>query len=315
MVQNRTPAGPDPLTVSDDEIQLPAGDIVLGQDVYAHDASGMDGRSDGDALISTDPVEADIGPGELLYIVADSDRDIYQFYPESPYSLSSPSEEGDLDISSEDNYPEGMAFNGDGSKVYLVGDRNNNIYEYDCSTPYNVTTASLSFTFDVSDEDTAPKGMAWNNDGSKLYMTGRNDEVYEYDCSTPYDTSTASLSASLDVSNDVSVPNGMEWNNDGSKLYVVGRSNSDVYEYDLTTPFDVTTASYAAELNVFSQEADPKGMAWNADGSKLYIVGDDSDNVVQYGLTTPFDVTTASLNTEVDLNPPISDMVGVTWSG
>ena len=38
-------------------------------------------------------------------------------------------------------------------------------------------------------------------------------------------------------------PNGLTFKNDGSKVYVVGLSGN-VFEYNLTTPWDISTAFY-----------------------------------------------------------------------
>ena len=47
---------------------------------------------------------------------------------------------------------------------------------------FDIATAVFSKSKDVSDQDIGPQGVAWNNDGSKMYMTGfENDNIYEYD--------------------------------------------------------------------------------------------------------------------------------------
>jgi len=74
-----------------------------------------------------------------------------------------------------------MAFNDDGSKVYIVGTVNDNIYEYSLSTPYDISTGSYIDFLDISSQDSNPNGMAFNDDGSKVYMIGDNGNIYEYD--------------------------------------------------------------------------------------------------------------------------------------
>jgi len=97
------------------------------------------------------------------------------------FDISSASFSTSFDISGQDGSPQGMAWNDDGSKMYMVGNVNDSIYEYDVSTPFNISSASFSTSFDVSGQDGTLNGMAWNNDGSKMYMVGDgNNSIYEY---------------------------------------------------------------------------------------------------------------------------------------
>ena len=51
-------------------------------------------------------------------------------------------------------------------------------------------------------------------------------------------------------------------------------SGNDVNEYNLTTAFDVSTASYVQlSFAVGSQEIYPHGMSFNNNGTKMYITG------------------------------------------
>ena len=92
--------------------------------------------------------------------------------------------------------------------------------------------ADATFSQSISTQDTNPRGIAWNNDGSKLYEIGLvSDKIYEYNLSTAYDISTASYSQS--ISTQDAAPTGMTWNNDGSKLYEVDYNSDKIYEYDV----------------------------------------------------------------------------------
>ena len=57
----------------------------------------------------------------------------------------------------------------------------------------------------------------------------------------------------------------------GAKMFVVGGIlEMDIHEYTLSTPFDVSTASYAgvnARFYVGGQEGIPQGMAFSNDGA------------------------------------------------
>ena len=78
---------------------------------------------------------------------------------------------------------------------------------------------------------------------------------------------------------------GVTFNNDGSKMFVVGTTNNSVVEYGLTHNFDVSTASFKQTFSVDAQESNPTGLAFNNNGSKMFVVGTDGDDINEYTLT------------------------------
>ena len=103
----------------------------------------------------------------------------------------------------------------------------------------------------------------------------------------------------LDANNVFSVasqetgPTGIAFNGDGTKMFIVGNTGDNVIEYALSTGFDVSTASYTyINFSVASQESFPSGIAFNGDGTKMFIVGNQGDDVNEYSLSTGFDLST-----------------------
>jgi len=94
----------------------------------------------------------------------------------------------------------------------------------------------------------------------------------------------ASFFQSYDVSPQDGRPTGLAFKPDGSQLYVVGRNNAKVYQYGLSTAFDISTASFVQSFDVSPQDGLPRGLAFKPDGSQLYIVGRGNDNVYQYAV-------------------------------
>ena len=78
-------------------------------------------------------------------------------------------------------------------------------------------------------------------------------------------------------------------------MFVAGNTGDDINEYHLSTAWDVSTASYDSALDVSSQINEAFGMAWNLDGTKLFVAdAGNGDDINEYTLTTGFDVSTAS---------------------
>ena len=203
-----------------------------------------------------------------------------------------------INVSSLETTPRGVAFNSDGTKLYMIGSATDNIYQYSLSTAFDLDTAVYdSVNFSVASQATNPYGLAFNNDGTKLYVLGlSNGRVYQYSLSTAFDLSTASYdSVSFSISSQDSSTGGISFNSSGTKLYTIGAVTDSVYQYSLSTAFDLSTASYdSVSFSVASQDTAPAGIAFNTDGTKLYMLGNTNDSVYQYSLSTAFDLSTAS---------------------
>jgi len=201
-------------------------------------------------------------------------------------------------VVSQDGGPSGVAFNTDGTSMFISGTENDKVFQYTLSTGFDVSTASYaSKSFSVASQDNAPVDLAFNTDGTSMFIVGAvNDKVFQYTLSTGFDVSTASYaSKSFSVSSQENTPSGLAFNTDGTSMFIVGFSSDTVYQYTLSTGFDVSTASYASKsFSVSSQETVPSAIAFNTDGTSMFIVGEINDTVYQYTLSTGFDVSTAS---------------------
>jgi len=212
-----------------------------------------------------------------------------------PYDISGASFVQNFSVAAQDTAPTGIAFNTDGTKMFVVGFTNDSVYEYALSTGFNVSTASYSQNFSVSAQDTDPEGIAFNTDGTKMYIVGRTgQDINEYTLSTGFDISTATYSQNFSVSAQDTAPTDIAFNADGTKMFVVGRTSDNVNEYTLTTGFDVSTATYSQNFSVASEQTFPEAMAFNTDGTKMFITGQSPATVFVYTLSTGFDVSTAA---------------------
>ena len=93
---------------------------------------------------------------------------------------------------------------------------------------------------------------------------------------------------SFSVAGQETAPTGVAFSSDGAKMFVVGQAGDDVNQYTLTTPFDVSTASFVDSFPVFDQETAPRGVAFSSDGTKMFVVGLDGDAVNEYTLAGAF---------------------------
>ena len=193
--------------------------------------------------------------------------------------------------------PFGLTFKPDGTKAYITTS-SFALYSYALSTAWDITTASNDATLLTSGESLYCYDVAFKPDGTKMYIIdGLNiDSVYQYSLSTAWDITTASYdSVSLDVSSKDTLPYSLAFNSAGTKLYVTGLNTSKVYEYSLSTAWDLSTASYTGNsLSVSAEDTNIVSVRLNSDDTKLYTIGAISDTVYEYTMSTAGDISTAT---------------------
>ena len=113
-------------------------------------------------------------------------------------------------------------------------------------------------SYDVTSEETEPNGLTFNNDGTKMFVTGHTqDEINEYTLSPAWDVSTASFVDSFSTVSEDGDTRDVKFNQDGTKMFVLGKSNDRVCEYTLSTGFDVSSTVTFIDCKSVSPVGDP----------------------------------------------------------
>ena len=213
-----------------------------------------------------------------------------------------------------------FCFSPDGTKLFsLVGAR---AAQFRLSVPWDITTIEIAAKelYVGAQATTGGTSIAVSSDGTKLYVTSNaSDIVYQYTLSTPFDLSTGSYaSKSKDVSAQADGSSGIVFMDSGSKMLVCGQTNERVYQYELSTAWDISTASYSSlSLDVSSQTTAPVGIAINQNAKRILVGGYLTHNVIQYSASSEFDISTASydsLSLDVSAQIGASNMNGIAFS-
>ena len=199
-------------------------------------------------------------------------------------------------ISAEESAPTGLFLSPDGLNMYVNGSTGDDVNQYTLSTAFNVSTATFVRLFSTAAQDSSPADVFFKPDGLSMFIMGQtNDTVFQYTLSSAFDISTASYaSKSFSVTSQETSPTGLWFKSDGTVMYVVGTSADTVFQYNLGTAWDVSTASYASiSFSVATQETAPTQVNLSANGLTMWITGSTGDDISQYALGTAFNVSTA----------------------
>ncbi len=196
-------------------------------------------------------------------------------------------------------------FNSDGTKLFLVdqhqGGNDETIEEFDLSTAYDVSSCT-HVEEHFKGDFVGSVGIEFDSSGTKLfiYHTAGTDSIKQYSLSSPYNLSNPTLQKQSTGTSDKtfqtieSQPSGFTFSSDGSKMFITGKNKDKVQEFNLSTPFDLSSVSRTNGYDISGQIDAVGGVSFSADGLKMFVL--DSDNnaankdVNEYNLTCGFGV-------------------------
>jgi hypothetical protein len=239
--------------------------------------------------------------GTKMYVGGHINETIYQWNLSLAWDITSAVDSGfSLGIQSElgDNNISAIALSDDGTKLYAVGPIGSTVYQYTLPTPFSLLNSSYSsLSFSVNTQESSPDSVFVSSAGDKLYIVGHNsDKMYQYTI-TIGNVSTANYDdVSLDVSSEMSptgsgLANGLFFNPSGKQFFISGDSltgdRDSVWQYDLTTAWDLSTAAYVNKKFVTTNEGTAlSGVHFKSDGTKMFLVDPTNNNVFEYSIKT-----------------------------
>jgi hypothetical protein len=196
----------------------------------------------------------------------------------------------------------------DGTTAYFCLGHNPVVYQFTLSTPRDIATATYSGkSFSVAAQIVASRGnpFVFSPDGLNFFMSTflLSSGVYRYTLTTAWDISTASYTGQFfDLASQDSSPNGLAFRPDGTRMFVLGYYANQVFQYSLSTPWNLTTASYDGVALTIGLDNGPRDICFSSDGSSLYVTRYDQRSVAQYSLPSPWSLSGASFLRALNVN-------------
>jgi len=194
---------------------------------------------------------------------------------------------------------DGATFSADGTTVVVChqisSPDTNDLTQYNLTTAFDISTITAhTATMDTRTDAGVTIGGAgsvlFGDDGNKLFaLLNYPDLVMEYALSTPYDISSATFTASFNFKTATGADNILEmhFNGSGTKLLMTDNQNDSLYEIELSTAWDISTATYNNNFIDFSGiDGIPAGLIYNNDESKLYVAGGVNSRIYTFSLVT-----------------------------
>lgn len=280
--------------------------------------------------------------GEYMYVTDFTNSRIRKYNLNTPWDLSTAEAMlGVLSRAGTDSLYSGVAISNDGKHI-AVTTNTEKIYQYDLIVPYsayNENAEVINLSSEKSDtlSSTTAVGLQFSYTGEYLYMISSTGGqlLNQYKLSKPVSDSeevksaTAIISYSntaptgaytieninytannyFDLSNQNDQPMDIAFKTDGTKMYMLGTgANVAVYEYNLGTPWDVTTAGYTSTIDISSYHGDVYGFYFRPNGERMYVAGNNgtgtAPSMAEYRLSTYWDISTVTYQTATNPNNP-----------
>ena len=238
------------------------------------------------------------------------------------------------DISSDADDLRGIFIKPDGTRVYVTNDKDDDdqsVIEYSLTTPFDIRTAAkVSDTpltiaegggTEVMDN---PHALVFKTDGTEMYVirsdgtSGNNVSIEQFSLSTPWRTSTLSWTArtALRAGCTTSIQaRGISFKPDGTRVFIGNEGNNIIAQYDLTTPWDITSmTNQQCSGSIQSDESSLRNIQLSSDGNFLYVGGNNGDDINKYSLSSPYNITSITLETSYSIVSQTGNMRGFIFS-
>jgi len=229
-----------------------------------------------------------------FYLIGDSDR-IYEFNSPSGIASFSSYSGKNYEMGTKYDSPLGMDFQygGDGTRWWTVDAQGRFVHEWNCVEPWNVNHSfRTGTTLDLVTYDQSPRDIGFKTDGTSLYFTGsQHNFFYQLNLTIPWDiTSVVGAAVSLTGLDDGI--EGFDWKPDGTRFFITGTQADRIYQYDCSSAWDISTG--VQNGSVYTPDYwgnDPRGIAFNEDGSRVLVTDTQQDYISELVLSTPWDVS------------------------
>jgi sugar lactone lactonase YvrE len=207
---------------------------------------------------------------------------------------------GSVSIVTQDSSGTEIRFSSDGTKMFMLGNLNDDIFRYDLAKAWVASSATF-----VSGSAIAPEtntfGFDINSDGTKYYIVGATEIIREYIPSVAYGT-TLSTGTIKDIEWIMSLDaESIKFSNDGLRVFVCDAVK--IYQFDLDTAFDISSLNMQY-YNAGLEDSSPAAITFKPDGTRMIMAGAFNDTIRTYTLNFPWNISSATL---INTSPVLAD--------
>lgn len=203
-----------------------------------------------------------------------------------------------------------------GKRLYITSTQDDKIHLVDMTTAWDITTSEYSGRgVYVQTETPTPRCLYMPVDASSFYL-GINigGLIQRYATFRGHSIANAAASGGSYTITEDTTPYAVVFGYKGRSMFAVGGDNQTVYQYSLSTEWDVSTASYATSYYDLVLGYDARSMFLRDDGADLFILDYTTSIVYKYHMSTPLNLYYAAAAGSKDLSAQGTGLQGIAFN-
>jgi len=256
--------------------------------------------------------------GTKMFVVGRAGDDVNVYNLSTAWQANTASFVGVFTPASAISDPTDIRFNNDGTRMYLVSATTDLLYQFNISPAWDILASSnvATSTYNLVSPKPAvnldsAQGLEISRDGTRIYILqgGVDDTVVQFTLNTPNEISSIRPSSwnffQASVTGETTLGEFFI-RDDGLKLYTTGAITDKVEEYNLTTAWDIGSATFVGNSLVLSSiESTPGALFFKPDGTKMYIGGTGSNRINEFDLSPAWQANSAVFVGNITIQSPL----------
>jgi hypothetical protein len=178
-------------------------------------------------------------------------------------------------------------FDPTGTKLLVLS--NSGFFLHELTIPWDLTTATYDGSntfFDGAIHTPSEYGLRISPDGVNLFFLRANSVkvLYQFTLSTPWKLNTATLTTTKSLTGLGGTMFGFDISKDGRVFFISDYSASTVIVNTVTTPFDITTLTSVASIDVLETALRPINCSVGDSSGKIYVINYLDGVIGQYAI-------------------------------
>lgn len=231
--------------------------------------------------------------GHDLYLCGTESDSVIRYTLQTPWDISTASYHSQISVAVYESVVRAVAFKPDGTRMYVVGNNQDQVHQFNLDEPWDVTSAFRATSANVAAQETAPFGLAFKSDGTKMFVVGvlQPTSIQEYSLATPWEVNSATSTASVSILSYEQYANGIAFSHDGMIAFIAGTENTTfgtgndyITALDLPAPWSIASVSLRERFEFASPAVTPHDVAFKPDGTEMYVPDLSSSSIMQYSI-------------------------------
>lgn len=251
---------------------------LLGSGTYSGD------KFDASSRMNTFERSLDVSDDGRTWYLVDTDQ-VFQYTTPTPWDVPSLSFDYETVFDPSEAGPsiQCAKLHPDGTSIYVMYFFASSepvaaaLRRYTLGTAWDLASINYTASQDLPLEDETFRSFAFDGDGQELYLVSGFRQIHRYSLLSAYSLDNATYEGMVkDIDSDAGSARDIRFRPGGTQMFISNDRNTaeaGVVSFDLSTPFDPTTATATGERLDTSEQCTPWGVVFKPDGTQCAVFG------------------------------------------